>query len=374
MKSAPLIFLACILLPVPAFSEQPAARQPAEDTLILRNGDVRTGKILGMDDQNFRIEIRRGGVLAGSATLPRSQVESIELGANPERDAFLAGTGPKDVASSARIWGANKKFLSIPRSDASRIGRLHAERLLESKNEKLMNEALAVFGEIEAAAWDSEEREKAREGRLRALISLGRGGEALVEAREIEQTAEDPSLVIQAKFILATAAQKEHDDLVAANPRWEQDVFVRPEIRRLFNEALDLYLYPALFHGSESEPAARGLLAGAKVLQQAGDYGKAREMLDDLTEFYPNSTSAGEARTLLASLPQPTPPPQSAPAATSKAEKKKSDKTPEPGEKKSDGKKKSAKQEASPSPKKSPSKKDSEKSKSTDTKTKKTDS
>ncbi len=103
------------------------------------------------------------------------------------------------------------------------------------------------------------------------MVASGMVQEAVVEAKEIERIAEDPVVLIEAKFILAKAAEKALRKLVDDNPRWEEDAFVLPEHNRLYEEALELYLYPTLFFGSEIDVAARGLWGSVEVSRFAGD-------------------------------------------------------------------------------------------------------
>jgi hypothetical protein len=80
---------------------------------------------------------------------------------------------------------------------------------------------------------------------------------------------------------------------------------VRPERERLFHEALDLYLFPYLFHGTETAAAARGLWGGLQLCQSGGAPAEARELAMDLTILYPGTPQAAEARRFLETNPPP---------------------------------------------------------------------
>ncbi|MGB7793398.1 MAG: hypothetical protein WBL39_19545, partial [Terrimicrobiaceae bacterium] len=102
---------------------------------------------------------------------------------------------------------------------------------------------------------------------------------------------------------LAKATEKALRKLVDDNPRWEEDAFVKPERDRLYEEALELYLYPALFFGSESEVAARGLCGAVELCRFAGDLGQAQQASRDLIEIYSATSYARQAQDFLGALP-----------------------------------------------------------------------
>jgi hypothetical protein len=66
---------------------------------------------------------------------------------------------------------------------------------------------------------------------------------------------------------------------------------------------LQLYLYPTLFFGSESEAAARGLWSVAQIYQSAGDFKPALEVSRDLVFIYPETSYAQRAAAVIDKLP-----------------------------------------------------------------------
>lgn len=143
----------------------------------------------------------------------------------------------------------------------------------------------------------------AKEGRLRALVATGRAGEAVREAEQIASMTEDPAVLIEAKYILAEAAGTSLKKLLEDNPRWEEDLNVIPERNRLYHEAVDLFLYPSLFEGSQAEAAARGLWGAVGIYQLTGEAANALECARDITILYPGTKYAAPAKELIASLP-----------------------------------------------------------------------
>ena len=135
------------------------------------------------------------------------------------------------------------------------------------------------------------------------MIAMGDAQQAVVEAEKIVHTAENPAILLEAKLILAQVAHKRWEDFLAKNPRWAEDSFAIPEHNRLYEQALELYLYPALFFGSEIQAAARGLWGAVEIYQRAGDLEQALEASRDLVSIYPETLYARQAQTLIETFP-----------------------------------------------------------------------
>ena len=135
------------------------------------------------------------------------------------------------------------------------------------------------------------------------MIATGDAQQAVAEREEIVRTVDDPAILIEAKLILAQAAHKALDKFVADNPRWKEDVFAIPERNQLYDEALELYLYTALFFGSETNAAARGLWGALEIYRSAGDLKQALEASRDLISIYPDTAYAKQAQAFIETLP-----------------------------------------------------------------------
>ena len=70
-------------------------------------------------------------------------------------------------------------------------------------------------------------------------------------------------MLIEARFVLAKVDFKKLKVLVEENPKWQEDDMVRPDMEKLFHSTVDQFLFPYLFHGTEEEAAARGLMNAA---------------------------------------------------------------------------------------------------------------
>lgn len=306
-KTLLLCFALCFALGFSAHAEESPEDLPPEDAdvFFMRDGSQQVGRFHSADEAVFRISRQvMPGQPSAVVTIPRENVERVEFAADPEREAFLLSAEVADLMLAARYWGVGERFLDLPRSPAARVGLRYAGLLLESGNPATRERALSLYEEIEKRAWSPEDRAEARRGRLRGLIATGRAAEAVAEAEELALTSEDPAVLIEAKYILATAASTQLRELEEANPRWEEDRFIRPERARLYHESLDLFLYPVLFHGSVIDPSARGLWAVTEIYRDGGELLAAAETARDVLALYPDTPQASQAQSFLESLPE----------------------------------------------------------------------
>lgn len=274
------------------------------DVFFMRDGSQRVGRLIGVDENQFRLQRQvLPGQAAATISMPRDQIERVVFASSADREQFLAAGESADVLLAARYWGAGERYLDLPRSPSAQVGLVYASLLLGSGNPATRERALEIYRLIEDKAWSPEDRATARRGRLRALIATGRAQEAIAEAEELAHSSEDPAVLIEARYILATASATQLREIEEANPRWEEDRFIRPERIRLYNEALDRFLYPVLFHGSVIEPSARGLWAVIELYQDGSEVPAALEVARDLLSLYPETPEAEKARTFISQLP-----------------------------------------------------------------------
>ncbi len=296
-----LLFL--LLLPLPLL--------PAQDVLFLKNGDKRVGRLSGLDNLLFRLQVPLPpppGTPAGapqvfaSVSVPRADVDYVEFAPDPVLEVLLKSATVRQIPEIETRWNQAQPWLPVPRSPAARIANLLGDLLIRSDQPGQAQRALELYKRVESGAWDPADKLSAQQGRLRAMVATGNAKDAIKEAMELSTLTENPVILIEAKFILATAADASLRKLLDDNPRWEEDLNVIPERHRLYNEALDFYLYPSLFAGSESEAAARGLWGAAGIYILVGESQKALECARDVTALYPATKPAGPARQFMASL------------------------------------------------------------------------
>ncbi len=294
------------LLPVAAALAQSS---DVADILFMNDaaGSRRVGRVVGIDQSTFKVEVALAvsGSPGARATVgvPRAQVSRIEFAPSDNRDRLIANPTLANLTSLNVEWLRWQGFLAVPKSPAAAVGNAYGLALIAANDRKRAAEALAIFDRIEKEAWSPLEQQAAKQGRLRAMVATGRAAEAVAEAVELAKVTEDPTALIEAKFILAEASASALRKLVEENPRWQEDPRVRPEHDRLYNEALDLYLHPYLFLGSEIDAASRGLWGAVQTYRFGGDEGNAIESARDLATLYPGTSYATLATQYLDQLP-----------------------------------------------------------------------
>ena len=286
-----------------------AQTSEVSDTVFMNDasGTRRVGRIVGVDATTFKLEVPLavGNLPGAKATVavPRAQVSRIEFAPNENRDRLLASPGVASMSALNVEWLRWQAFLGVAKSPAGAIANAYATALLAANDPKRAADALAVFNRVEKEAWSEKDQQVAKQGRLRAMVATGQAEQAVAEAEELAKISEDPTVLIEAKFILAEAAAASLRKLVEENPRWQEDPRVRPEHDRLYNDALDLYLHPYLFLGSEIDAASRGLWGAVRIYRFGGDDRDAIESARDLVQLYPTTHYATLAKEYLDELP-----------------------------------------------------------------------
>ena len=280
----------------------------ADDEVRLKDGNTRKGRIVGMDEASFRLSLPGPvpGQSAGTTSIPRANVERIIFAPDRTLEAVRANPGPGALNTARVRWQTLQPMLGIPESRAGDAGNLYGECLRLTGERTRLEEALGVFGEVEKGAWNPDDREDARRGRLRTMIDLGRSQEVATEIEEIATSAQDPGLLLDSKLLIASARLAALEKLVAENPRWEEDPPVRAERLRLLHETADNALYPFLFHGTARGQAAKGLGILLELYQFTSDQDEARKVATDLAEIYPDSPEAKKAAEFLTKKNEPS--------------------------------------------------------------------
>ncbi|MCX6964841.1 MAG: hypothetical protein NTW41_05760 [Verrucomicrobia bacterium] len=281
----------------------------AEDVLLLKNGTRRAGEIVSADATTIRLRVPLAGpaatipgAAAATVGIPRADVESIEFNPDPAREERLRTVDPAKAYEVEIDWKRQEPWLSFPRSPAGAIGCVLGDLWLKSKDLAKATQALELFNRIEAQSWSDEDKARAKQGRLSALVALGRAEEAVEQAQKLAEESEDPQILIEAKNIMAQAAEKDLRTFLEENPRWELDANVIEERHRLYNRVLELYLYPALFFGSDTERSARGLWGAAGIYRISNQTNLTVETARDIVTLYPETAEAAPAKQYLASL------------------------------------------------------------------------
>ncbi len=277
------------------------------DTLFMNDAGQtkRKARVVSADEKFFKIETPLGGGAVATVSVPRADVSRIEFAPNERLHQLLENATLEDVGGLEGLWTRWRPFIGVPKSPAGRIVNVYTDLLLRSDDPQKARKAREILDEVSTELWDEQEMLTARQNQLRAMVATGDAAAAIEEAKELADVSDNPAVLIEAKYILAVAAHETLLTLIKNNPRWEEDVNVRPERARLVNESVDLYLYPYLFYGSETDAAARGLWGAIEIYEFVGDSENALESARDIEALYPDTTYAPRAAEIVAKLSPP---------------------------------------------------------------------
>ncbi len=273
----------------------------AEDTIFLKNGDALGGEIQSLNDEFVTLTIR-GEVGSSTGRIPFTNIDYIEFAPLPGEEI---AEGSADLLE---LWAQKQKYLSRPRSNAGEVGLAAADALLESDSKYDHERALEIFRMVEEKGWDPDQKPSAKQGRLRSMIKLGQIDEAMRQAKEMAETTEEPQVLIEARFVMASAEFDQLQALEEEHPRWFLDDEVRPKRNAHLNAALDQFLFPYLFYGSEEEDSARGLIAAANVYRFVDDALNAQRCAEDVLKLYPATSFRSRAEAMIQQLSKPDSP------------------------------------------------------------------
>ena len=273
----------------------------ATDYLHLHDGRVLQGEITRVASTSVSIKLKLPGV-AGTAhrEISMDSVEFIDF--EPLAGETEALSNPESPTSQVRLkelWAETSNLLPFPENNAGQIGLHVAAQLVQTNDATYQERALGIYRMIEKDDWNEAHRAEAQKGKLRTLIQLQRISEAMAEARQLAQTTEDPSLVIEAQLVLAKGDFERLKAFEIEQPRWMDDDELTSERTALYHQVLDQFLHAPLFHGSVDDKAAEALWKVVEVHQFNGDEEAARQRATDLLALYPNMPEAALAQAFL---------------------------------------------------------------------------
>jgi hypothetical protein len=265
----------------------------AADTVTLLNGERKSGRILGVEQDTLVLSVQPvPGLPPVELRFSKSRLGRIEFGEDPQRDNLIRDAGAVQLPELEQLWQRFEPLLSAGGSPSARIGLRYGRVLLETAGADRCAEPLALFEKIARGAPAQGEREAARQGVLRCLLKGGFWERAEIEAGSICNSACGIPLLAEAKLTSGLVHLARLRALVGDNPRWNRDEFVRAERNRLHAAALDNLLGAALLPGVPVELSARALAEAFHVYQLAGDSTGARAVAGDLASLHPGSTEA----------------------------------------------------------------------------------
>ncbi|MEM8956000.1 MAG: hypothetical protein AAGD22_17725 [Verrucomicrobiota bacterium] len=274
----------------------------AVDVIHLKEGEPIPCEILELSDNNVRIKVTisvAGGEAFSTKVVPMASVAFIDFEPEAGEEFLLESGGVEDVGEIEGIWEAKRENLHRRNSNAGEVGLKLAELLVERGS---MEDGKALYERVETGDWDEKRRGRARQGRLRVLLAMGEVDAAVKEALAMAEEGGNAEILMDAKYVLASADFDKLKQLEEENPKWDEDDLVRPERNQLYHSVLDQYLQPYLFHGADEAAASRGLLGAIEVYRWAGDNVAALARAKDLLALYPESDAAGKVAELEAGL------------------------------------------------------------------------
>ena len=276
------------------------------DTVTLSDGSRKTGRVLGVEQDMLILSAQPvPGLPTVELRFPKTRITAIEFEENTQRDSFIHGARKPDLPEIALLWERFAPLLTAPGSPSARIGLRYGLLLLEAGAPGGLTDPLPLFEKIAASP---AEREAAKQGVLRSLLSSKQWARAETEALSVARSACGTPLLAEARLAIGFVQSARLRELLQENPRWQEDDFVRPERNRLHDSALDGLLGAALLPGVPPEMAARGLLGALRVYEMDGNPPHARAVATDLASLHPTSNEAASARDWLNANPLPPQP------------------------------------------------------------------
>lgn len=285
--------LSLLLLLALAFSP---FKGTAADVLHLKNGKTVAGQVdqITLQAVAFRYAVDLGQGRRGEVkrSIRLEDIEFIDFGRS-EREVSLLKQGGKAVrVELQKLWDEKGVYLGQPRSSAGEIGLLYAEVLLAADSVYHWNRAMDLYDLIEAQSWSEQDKRRARVGRIRAYMVLGKLGEAAKAAGAVIAGSGDEGMIIEAQLLSGDIGFLQLKELQRENPKWDEDDELRPERNRIYHGILDHYLNVFLFHGTWEQSAAEGLMAAAEVYRFAGDSKGMERALQDVVQIYAATPTA----------------------------------------------------------------------------------
>lgn len=241
---------------------------------------------------------RNGKTITEQRSIQLSTIEFVDFEVSEAEERLMRERSP--LSALRDLWESKSKWLGVPRSNAGEVALLVADGLLESGEQAKVEVAISTYMTVEERDWNEFRRARGQQGRLRSLLALGRADEALAGAKAVAETAEDPTILVETRLVMAQASRRQFEAALEEFPKWREDDEVKNEVMELFHSTIDQFLYPCLFHGSVESPAAEGLWNAAEVYVLAGEPEAADKCAEDILALYPETEFATHARQLLA--------------------------------------------------------------------------
>lgn len=276
--------------------------------VVLKNGETIEAQALKLKDETIVVRATVGGGV-GEIPYPRKLVEKVIFEPTKEELILLTSGDRSKLGDLKALWNERKPFLTIGDSDAGNVGLTYARLLLAGESKGAAKEALGVIEEVRQTDWSERRRLEASRMRIAALAATGNIELAMQEADQMEAlgASDDIQLAearVRSKFVKANLAWSQLKNLEKDWPKWHLMPEKRAERTRFLNEALDQYLFPVVAHTELESLCAEGLVKAARIYQHLGLNQEARRCVDEVLNYFPNPTYAGQAREIQRTLNQ----------------------------------------------------------------------
>lgn len=248
------------------------------------------------------LEMRRGAV---KRVLPYDQIGSIKFGLTMGERQLIAEAKAETIPALRVFWEARHPTIKLTGSNAGDFGLALARALRETK---AYAKAQAIAKEIAYGDHDPARRARAlAETETLAFIQVmatAKPKEVEKRAWAITEMAEETNADLML-LVTGFLMKKEFTALKqveADNPRWMEDDEVKPIRERHYHRALDLALYPSLFHPRRRAESADGLWQAAQIYLHTHDSARVVAVLEDLLNLYADSHHTAKAKELLIPL------------------------------------------------------------------------
>lgn len=196
------------------------------------------------------------------------------------------------------LWQLRGQSLTVPGSSVGDAGIALAEALLAQREPAALDEAEQVATQVSMSDWSPTRRSRAGEILLETRIARGQAAEVAAEVEPL-LVSDDRSKRVSASYILALALERQLDDLVADNPRWQLDKDVAKIQGALYHRIFDLLLTPLLAEDAPPEASARSMWTMVHFLRRQGELDTAASAAKDILEIFPQTRYASMAQQFL---------------------------------------------------------------------------
>lgn len=248
------------------------------------------------------LEVQRGSI---KRVLPYDQIGGVKFGLTMGERQLMAEAKAESIPALRVFWEARHLTIKLAGSNAGDFGLALARALRQTK---ACAEAQTIAKKIAYGDNDPARRTRAlAESKTLAFIQVmttEKPEEVERRAWAVTELAEEsnPDLMLLVTGFLMQKEFASLKQLETENPRWMEDDEVKPIRDRHYHRALDLALYPSLFHPQRAAESADGLWQAAQIYLHTYETIRGVAVLEDLLALYADSLHTSKARELLNSL------------------------------------------------------------------------